>query len=133
VTQSIIAGHRWKPQLVGVQTSGKLGNSSGDDTRRAFEEVMNTVIREYRQKELKVLNRILQYTGLFEGVTAAIKTSSPVSFSGVLDINAITTVDEGRKQIGLPELNDDRFISNVSGGMTPIDEPENPEDDGDND
>lgn len=98
--QNLLRAHRTHPALL-VETSGKLSNSN--EVRTVFEIFMNTVIVNYQNALLKPINRLLGYAG-FADYELSISNVMPVSFMGNLDVNAVITINEGRKELGMDPL-----------------------------
>lgn len=95
--QNLLRAHRTHPALL-VETTGKLSNSN--EVRTVFEIFMNTVIINYQNTLLKPINKLLAYAG-FGDYELGISNVIPVSFMGKLDVNAVITVNEARKELGL--------------------------------
>jgi hypothetical protein len=100
VSEKIVVSHRWRNQLLGIETAGKLGGSK--EYREAFEGVYNTVIKGNQRPILRTLNDLLDRQGLDGNLSIA--RSKPVGFSTDIDVHKIITVNEARKALGMAEL-----------------------------
>jgi capsid portal protein len=116
--QAIVTGHRWKASLAGIQTAGSLG--SNQQIRSEFDVVYNDVIRNVQRLVLnKFLNPVLQDAGTWIGsswdsISLDIAKAYPVSFAGDIDISAVLTIDEMRKELGFAPL-DNQTTENNNG------------------
>jgi capsid portal protein len=116
--QAIVTGHRWKASLAGIQTAGSLG--SNQQIRSEFDVVYNDVIRNVQRLVLnKFLNPVLQDAGIWIGsswdsISLDIAKAYPVSFAGDIDISAVLTIDEMRKELGFAPL-DNQTTENNNG------------------
>ena len=113
---NIITAHSWFRSLSGI------ADNTGFDTQRIrneYEVAMSTTIRKLQKFFVKKLNRLLRKE---LGLNAKLyfKNSPPISIAGLLDVNAITKIFEGRKLLGLPydetDVEQNKYIK--SGGNT---------------
>lgn len=115
VNQQMLSGWRiTSPELIGIQTAGKLGTSSIIEAQQLF---YNTVILPKQSDILKEINFLLRMNG-FQNEIEIINVQ-PVEFS--LSENTMTqimTINELRGLVGVePIENGDRFI----GSPLPVD------------
>jgi len=80
-----------------VAISGSLG--SNQQLMTEFEIVNNTVIKGYKEKLLKAINRILIEAG-FGQFWAEVNTIMPVSYASSIKPENILTINEQRNLIG---------------------------------
>lgn len=117
-TDAIVAAHRITPSLAGLETQGKLG--SNQQLRQEYDKFMNSVIiPDFQEPMLRVLNRLIKKETPWDNIKIGILNVSPVGNSDRIDVNAVTTVNEGREIMGLePFAEDDPrgelFINNNS-------------------
>ncbi len=106
-TKAIITAHRITPSLAGIETSGKLG--SNQQIKDEYDKFMNSVvIPDYQEPLLKVLNRIIKRDTKYNNIEVGILNVSPVGDSAKVDLNAVITINEARKMLGLEVLEDAR-------------------------
>lgn len=109
--ENIISAHRWHPSLSGLVVPGKLGNSDGGETIRAYERVKNTVIKDYQEMILDgFVNKAIMDAGF--DVRVQFKNAMPISVATMVNPNRIIEINEGRKLFGLEgkDIYDDRLI-----------------------
>jgi len=97
-SQAIITAHRWIPELAGVQTAGKLGDSQS--ILQGFQMVQNTVIKP---KQSVLLNRFVNVflkEGGIDNTYLEILNTTPVSFFGQINVDTTLTGDEKRAELG---------------------------------
>lgn len=106
--QAIVSAHRWTMSLAGFATKGQLGTN--EQIRLEFEIAQNTVIRPLQNMLLRrIVGPFIQ--ALTEGAPALnghylqIQNTTPVSFVGDIDIDAVLTSDEKREIAGYAPLN----------------------------
>jgi len=105
-TKAIIVAHRITPALAGLETAGKLGGN--EQIKLEYDKFMNSVIiPDYQEPLLKVLNRIIKRETNFSNVEVSILNVAPVGNSDRIDVNAVTTINEGREMVGLKPLEDE--------------------------
>lgn len=117
---NIITAHNWFRSLAGI------ADNTGFDTKRILQEyevAKNTVIRDTQNFFTDKLQRIIQrHTGI-KGEIGVINRA-PTSIAGLIDVNAITYVWEGREQLGLEFDPEDprqqEFIKKQGNGSTAI-------------
>jgi len=98
--RNIITAHRITPALAGLETSGKLG--SNEQIKLEYDKFMNSVIiPDFQEPILRALNNIIKRETNFGDYTLSILNVSPVGNSDRVELNAVTTVNEGRFMIGL--------------------------------
>ena len=98
--RNIITAHRITPSLAGLETSGKLG--SNQQIKLEYDKFMNSVIiPDFQEPILRALNNIIKRETKFGDYKLSILNVSPVGNSDRVELNAVTTVNEGRLMIGL--------------------------------
>ena len=98
--RNIITAHRITPALAGLETSGKLG--SNEQIKLEYDKFMNSVIMpDFQEPILRALNNIIKRETKFGDYTLSVLNVSPVGNSDRVELNAVTTVNEGRLMIGL--------------------------------
>ena len=106
-TKAIITAHRITPSLAGIETGGKLG--SNQQLKDEYDKFMNSVvIPDFQEPLLKVLNRIIKRDTKYSNIELGILNVSPVGDSAKVDLNAVVTINEARKMLGLDALEDER-------------------------
>ena len=130
--KAIIVAHRITPGIAGLETAGKLG--SNQQVKDEYDKFMNSVvIPDYQEPLLRAVNRIIKRDTKWNNIEISILNVAPVGNSGSLDINAVTTINEGRSMLGLKPFEDDlrgeNFINQNSVGN--IETTEDKEDDKD--
>lgn len=114
-TKAIITAHRITPSLAGLETSGKLG--SNQQIKSEYDKFMNSVIiPDFQEPLLKTLNKIISKETNFD-VEIGILNVSPVGESDRVDLNAVITINEARKMLGLEALENglgDAFVNTNS-------------------
>jgi len=106
-TKAIITAHRITPSLAGIETGGKLG--SNQQLKDEYDKFMNSVvIPDFQEPLLKVLNRIIKRDTKYSNIELGILNVSPVGDSAKVDLNAVVTINEARKMLGLEMLEDAR-------------------------
>ena len=106
-TKAIITAHRITPSLAGIETGGKLG--SNQQIKDEYDKFMNSVvIPDFQEPLLKVLNRIIKRDTKYGNIEIGILNVSPVGDSAKVDLNAVVTINEARKMLGLEMLEDAR-------------------------
>ena len=123
-TRAIITAHRITPSLAGLETAGKLG--SNQQIKDEYDKFMNSVIiPDFQEPLLRTLNRVIKRETKWQNIEIGILNVAPVGNSERIDINAVTTVNEGRIMLGMEVLEDERgelFINTNS--VQNIDKPE---------
>ena len=80
----------------------------------------SVVIPDYQEPLLRAVNRIIKRETKWNNIEISVLNVAPVGNSGSLDINAVTTINEGRSMLGLKPLEDDvrgeNFINQNSVG-----------------
>ena len=111
--QNILTGHRCtSPMLVGINSDNGFG-SNAEELNSAFEIYLNTVIKPFQSNILKTLNKILTVNGI--NLPLEFVQSKPITtMFSVEDMKEVMTVDEIRKEMGLPELKEDEEQENFS-------------------
>lgn len=115
---AIVTAHRITPSLAGLETAGKLG--SNQQLQNEYEKFMNSVIiPDFQEPLLRVLNRVIKRDTKWNNIEVGILNVSPVGNAERIDINAITTINEGREIAGLKPFDDgdvrgDLFINQNS-------------------
>ena len=66
------------------------------------------VIPDFQEPLLKVLNRIIKRDTKYSNIELGILNVSPVGDSAKVDLNAVITINEARKMLGLEMLEDGR-------------------------
>lgn len=104
--KAIITAHRITPALAGLETAGKLG--SNQQVKNEYDKFMNSVvIPDFQEPLLRVLNRLIKRETKWSNIEICILNVSPVGNSERIDINAVTTINEGREMLGLMPFEDD--------------------------
>lgn len=117
----IISANSWSKDLMDLKEGSGLGKG-GAFLSQLFKIKFRTVIMPAQQIVLN--NFIFPLMKIMDEYKATsfydqkwfIKPVIPVSLEGILDINSLLTVDEGRKELGKPELNGElgkKMISEV--------------------
>lgn len=119
VNQQILSGWRiTSPELIGIQTAGKLGTSSLIEAQQLF---YRTVIQPKQTDILKEINFLLRLNGFQNEIE--IENIQPVEYT--LSENTMTqimTINELRNLVGVePIENGDRFI----GSPLPVEQIDN--------
>ena len=111
--QNILTGHRCtSPMLVGINSDNGFG-SNAEELNSAFEIYLNTVIKPFQSNILKTLNKILTVNGI--NLPLEFVQSKPITtMFSVEDMKEVMTVDEIRKEMGLPELKEEEEQENFS-------------------
>ncbi len=104
--QNILTGHRCtSPMLVGINSDNGFG-SNAEELNSAFEIYLNTVIKPFQSNILKTLNKILTVNGI--NLPLEFVQSKPITtMFTVEDMKEVMTVQEIRKEMGLPELKEE--------------------------
>ena len=68
----------------------------------------SVVIPDFQEPLLKVLNRIIKRDTKYSNIELGILNVSPVGDSAKVDLNAVVTINEARKMLGLEMLEDAR-------------------------
>ena len=106
-TKAIISAHRITPSLAGIETAGKLG--SNQQIKDEYDKFMNSVvIPDFQEPLLKALNGIIKRDTKYGNIEVGILNVSPVGDSAKVDLNAVITINEARKMLGLEMLEDGR-------------------------
>mgnify|MGYP003108457318 FL=1 len=106
-TKAIISAHRITPSLAGIETAGKLG--SNQQIKDEYDKFMNSVvIPDFQEPLLKVLNTIIKRDTKYSDIEVGILNVSPVGDSAKVDLNAVITINEARKMLGMHMLEDAR-------------------------
>lgn len=125
----IISSDSWSKDLLDLKDSSGLGKG-GEYLKQLFKIKFRTVISPAQQN---VLNNFIfpfmkimdEFKGTkFYDLPWTIRPVIPVSLEGVLDVNSLLTVDEGRAEIGkgdLPNGEGKKIISTVK----PVSAPQN--------
>jgi hypothetical protein len=102
-TKAIITAHRITPSLAGLETSGKLGSSQ--QIKDEYDKFLNSVvIPDFQEPLLKALNKIIKRDTKFNNIELGILNVSPVGDSSKVELNAVITINEARKMLGLEAL-----------------------------
>jgi hypothetical protein len=119
----IISANGWSKELLDMNDKAGLGKG-GDYLVQLFKRKFHTVIIPAQQNILNnfvfpLMKIIDEFKNTkFYDLPWTIKPVIPVSLEGVLDINSLLTVDEGREEIGKAPLKGDqgsKLISQVKG------------------
>ncbi len=106
-TKAIISAHRITPSLAGIETAGKLG--SNQQIKDEYDKFMNSVvIPDFQEPLLRALNTIIKRDTKYGNIEVGILNVSPVGDSAKVDLNAVITINEARKMLGLEMLEDGR-------------------------
>lgn len=115
----IISANGWSKDLLDLKESSGLGKG-GAYLAQLFKIKFRTVISPAQQTVLnnfifplmKIIDEFKKTK--FYDLPWHIKPVIPVSLEGILDINSLLTVDEGREEIGKAPLEDDRGKAMIS-------------------
>lgn len=128
----IISANGWSKDLMDLSQSSGLGKG-GEYLSQLFKIKFRTVISPAQQLVLNnfifPLMKIIDETkgtGFYD-MPWIIKPVIPISLEGILDINSLLTVDEGRAEIGKQPLNNEtgkKMISEVAAKQNPKNEKE---------
>jgi hypothetical protein len=116
----IIGANGWSKDLLDLKESSGLGKG-GAYLAQLFKIKFRTVIMPAQRTVLNnfifpLMKIIDEFKGTkFYDLPWHIRPVIPVSLEGVLDINSLLTVDEGREEIGKAAIGDKRKISEVKG------------------
>mgnify|MGYP001185633330 FL=1 len=128
-TKAIITAHRITPSLAGLETSGKLGSSQ--QIKDEYDKFLNSVvIPDFQEPLLKTLNKIIKRDTKFNNIELGILNVSPVGDSSKVELNAVITINEARKMLGLEALEGEvgeQFVN--QNAVQNIEENEEPEED----
>jgi hypothetical protein len=119
----IISSNGWSKELLDMNDKAGLGKG-GDYIAQLFKRKFHTIIKPAQQTVLNnfifpLMQIIDEYKGTkFYDLPWTIKPVIPISLEGILDINSLLTVDEGREEIGKAPDGDKRRISEVKGKAT---------------
>jgi hypothetical protein len=118
--QNILTGHRCtSPMLVGINSDNGFG-SNAEELNSAFEIYLNTVIKPFQNNILKTLNKILTVNGI--NLPLEFVQSKPITtMFSVEDMKEVMTVQEIRKEMGLPELKEEEQDFTKMSKMTELD------------
>lgn len=122
-TQGIVMAHNvTSPMLFGIKTQGQLGGRNEIITQA--ELFYNDVISQDQQMIEEAFSEILYYNN-FDFAKVLIKRSQSVKFMfSDAQLEAITTIDERRKMIDLPEKGDENSKT-IGGKLPPTQQPTN--------
>lgn len=115
----IINANGWSRELLDMSDNAGLGKG-GDYIAQIFKRKFRTIISPVQQTILNnfvfpLMKIIDEYKNTkFYDLPWIIKPVIPVSLEGILDINSLLTVDEGREEIGKAPLKDDRGKKMIS-------------------
>ena len=119
----IVSANSWSKELLDMNDTAGLGKG-GDYLAQLFKRKFHTIIVPVQQTILNnfifpLMQIIDEYKGTkFYDLPWSIKPVIPISLEGILDINSLMTVDEGRAEIGKTPLPDGKgkvMISQVKG------------------
>jgi len=107
--QNILTGHRCtSPMLVGINSENGFG-SNAEELNSAFEIYINTVVKPFQTNILKTLSKILIVNGI--NLPLEFVQSKPITtMFSVEDMKEVMTVQEIRKEMGLPELTEEVVV-----------------------
>jgi hypothetical protein len=98
--------------LVGINSDNGFG-SNEQELNSAFEIYLNTVIKPFQNNILKTLNKILTVNGI--NLPLEFVQSKPITtMFSVEDMKEVMTVQEIRKEMGLPELKEEDVEETLS-------------------
>lgn len=115
----IINANGWSKELLDMNDKAGLGKG-GEYLAQLFKRKFHTTIIPVQQTVLNnfifpLMQIIDEYKGTkFYDLPWVIKPVIPVSLEGILDINSLLTVDEGREEIGKKSLNNDTGKMQIS-------------------
>lgn len=102
-TSKIINGHRWFPELAGIQTAGKL--SGAKEIRNQYEIALNSLIKpEFQNPVLKCFNTLLKMIG--KQYTVEVINVAPVGLAEMIDPTKVLSINEQRALLGYEEQED---------------------------
>ena len=119
--QNILTGHRCtSPMLVGISSDNGFG-SNAEELNSAFEIYLNTVIKPFQSNILKTLTKILTVNGI--NLPLEFVQSKPITTMFTIeDMKEVMTVQEIRKEMGLPELKEEEQDFTEMSKMTELDQ-----------
>lgn len=129
--EKIYVANQWNKLLIGGSEKKSIGQGNSAYIRSVFDIANNTVIMPAQQRMIdKFVKPLFQICDEWMGTKwsteeVAFKAIQPVSFLGDIDVNAITTKDEGRAIMGMGPLENgkgDEFIK-TNNSKTPGDAP----------
>jgi hypothetical protein len=109
--EKIIGANDWSRALRDMKQTGGLGNG-GDYVKNLFKMKFVSVIRPAQSIVLNnfvfpLMKIIDEFTGTkYYDLPWTFKPVTPASLDGMLDLNAVLTVDEGREELGREKLPD---------------------------
>lgn len=110
--QRVVTGLEWAMSIVGVETSGKLGNNQ--QVKREYERVNNMVIEPMRDMFLKkVVNVVVSEAAEYlekkgwQEFVVGFGNNSIYSLQDSIDVNSVAGLNEKRRMLGLNEFNED--------------------------
>jgi hypothetical protein len=110
IEDKIVSANQWDPLLAGMHKSSGIGSGGTAYIRSIFDIKNESVIKPAQafmvDKFLKPLMFIIDdFMGTsYSKHEIGLQTVLPISFLGDIDVNAILTVNEGRKVAGLSEM-----------------------------
>lgn len=122
--EKIILANQWSKELLDMKNQSGLGKGGGY-LKELFKIKYKTVIKPAQDLMMfnfiePLMSIIDEWKGTdFASLPWYIKPIIPISLEGVLDINSLLTVDEGREEIGREELGSDKgkqLISEITKG-----------------
>ena len=107
--QNILTGHRCtSPMLVGISSENGFG-SNAEELNSAFEIYLNTVVKPFQNNILKTLSKILIVNGI--NLPLEFVQSKPITtMFSVEDMKEVMSVQEIRREMGLPELTEEVVV-----------------------
>lgn len=116
-SEFIIRGHRWFPELSGIQSKAGLSSDS-KKLRQQYNIALKTlIIPDYQEPLNKQFNDIIQMAG-FDEWSVSIINSSPIGFEDQIDVHEIATKDELRAAMGWAPLEDESKGSEIGRNKT---------------
>lgn len=114
--QMIVTGLGWSTSVIGVETSGKLGNNQ--QVKLEFERVNNMSVNPLREyMASKFLSVVLAEASYFldkkwNGYNVSFGNSSIYSLQTEVDVNQVLSVPERRELLGFDKVpDDDQFLN----------------------
>ena len=133
--EKIYLANQWNKLLIGGSEKKGIGQGNSAYVRSVFDIANNTVIMPAQQFMIeKFVTPLLKICDEWMGTNwssneVAFHAIQPVSFLGDIDVNAITTKDEGREIMGMDPLKNgkgDEFIKTAPAGGNNNSQSENP-------
>lgn len=115
----IISGHRWYPELAGVQTSGGM-TESNQMLRNQYNMAMNNVVRpDYQRPLLDLFDTMIEMAGFGEWKLSIIN-KPPVGYEDRIDPHTVLNVQELRAELGFEPFGDEAIDKSIREKVTTV-------------